>query len=307
LTDTREPFRSYSAYLREKYGRRVYRVGVDGGFSCPNRAADGSGGCSYCSRSASRAPYLGKAASISDQVDRGIAFLGRRYCAESFILYFQAFSSTFAPVEKLKARYDEGLSRAEFLELIVSTRPDCVDREKAALLAAYRSPSRDVWVELGLQTASDSVLKRINRGHDAGSFFAAYGTLKDAGLKVAVHLVFGLPGEGGREMAETVGRLAPLRPDGVKIHNLTIPSSSALYAELAAGELTLPCGPRHLDYVVEALEALPAETIVMRLTCDPERDDRAIPRRFPSKQEFYAAVRAKMAREGRRQGSRFRA
>jgi radical SAM protein (TIGR01212 family) len=311
-------FRSYSAYLREKYGRPAYRVAIDAGFSCPNRGPDrGRPGCLYCDEHGARAPYQtpaqgvpagepgsGRAArpaapgdreDIRRQVEQGIDFLRRRYGAECYLLYFQAFSGTFAPVGRLRALYDYALGLAHFRELIVSTRPDCVDKPRAGLLASYLSPDLDVWVELGLQSAHDRTLQRIRRGHTSADFTRAYRLLRNRGVKLAVHLIFGLPGEGTREILETVRFVAGLEPDGVKIHNLHIPLGSPLYQDYLRGELSAPCAARHLDTVCRALELLPPDTVIMRLTCDTPAGRLAFPRHFPPKAAFYEQVTRELA------------
>jgi radical SAM protein (TIGR01212 family) len=309
-------FRSHADYLRERYGMRVYRVAVDAGFSCPNRGPDRSlPGCLYCDALGARAPYLGDAADSADEaerlqsVDRQIAnasrFLRRRYGAESFLLYFQAFTNTFAPVEQLRRLYDAALDRASFRELIVSTRPDCIDAAKADLLASYRARGLEVWAELGLQSACDSTLRRVRRGHTVEQFLQAYRLLKERGLRLAVHLIFGLPGEGLRQILRTVRFVAALRPDGIKIHNLHIPTASPLAVEYRAGELAAPCAPRHLEYVVRALELLAPETVILRLTCDTPAGRLAAPLGFWPKARFYQAVRDEMERRGTRQGRLF--
>jgi uncharacterized protein len=221
------PYLTYARYLRERHGCKVYRVAVDAGFGCPNRAGGRSGrGCSFCSAAGSRAPYLGDASaspgecpdrerSLKGQVDDTIAFLKRRYAAEAFILYFQPYSNTNAPVEELKRTYDTGLALAAFRGLNVATRPDCIDDAKARLLASYRDTGLEVWVELGLQTIHDATLRRIGRGHTAEDFHRAYAVLKGYGLNVAAHLIFGLPGEESAQIMETVQAMAGLGIDGV--------------------------------------------------------------------------------------------
>ncbi|HEQ71744.1 MAG TPA: radical SAM protein, partial [Spirochaetia bacterium] len=202
-------YHTYARYLRERYETTVYRIAVDAGFSCPHRGPDRRGpGCSFCGDEGARAPYLTAAAGrvsssspsgapvpLEEQIRHAAAFLRRRYRATRFLLYFQAFSGTNAPPAVLRSTYDRGLACLPFQELIVSTRPDCVDREKVALLASYRTTERDVWVELGAQSLQEHTLVRINRGHTVKDFYAAYSILKEYGLKTAVHLIFGLPGE----------------------------------------------------------------------------------------------------------------
>jgi len=297
------PWLTYSRYLRERHGCTVYRVAVDAGFSCPNRA-DGrsSRGCTYCAEDGARAPYLGSRENLKNQVESAISFLHGRYHAEAFILYFQAFSNTNAEVDALRRIYDSGLELASFLGLNVATRPDCLDRDKAELLASYKERGLEVWVELGLQTACESTLRRIERGHDWDDFVRAYGLLKERGLKVAVHLIFGLPGEGLDPIMNTIHAIGELDPDGVKIHNLHVPAGTVLATELAKGEVTVPSPQRHLEYVIAALERLPPRTVIMRLTCDTPLEKLIAPRDFWPKGKFTARVAAEMRVRGARQG-----
>ena len=265
------PYYSYSHYLRKRYGCPAYRVALDAGFSCPNRRTGReSDGCLYCESVGARAVYLDSVGPdmLTAQVERGVRFLRRRYSATVLLLYFQAYTSTYGSVEQLKSIYDHALSLETFSELIVSTRPDEVDEERAELLAGYRRNGFDVWVELGLQSVHDKTLERINRGHDSAAFFRAYELLRRYGIKVTVHLIFGLPGESWSDMQESVEAVAALRPEGIKFHNLHIPVSAPLFQEYLRGELTVPSPARHADYLVRALPLLPEETVVMRLTCD---------------------------------------
>lgn len=295
----------YSAWLRARYGCRVARVGVDGGFSCPNRRPDGTGGCSYCDTTGSRSPVLGSARDIEDQVDRAAAFARARYGAEALLLYFQAFTSTFAPADRLRELYDAALARDDFRGLIVSTRPDCLDGEKADLLASYAERGLNVWVELGLQSSNDATLERIGRGHTAGDFDAALRLLRARGVPVAAHVVFGLPGETESDMLATVGYLADRRVDGIKIHDLHIPFGSALYGQVLAGEFTLLSPLRHLDLCLRALELLPPLTVIQRLTTDTAADRRALPRKPIEKAGFYRLLEAELERRDSRQGRLF--
>ncbi len=302
--------------MRETYGARVYRLGVDGGFSCPNRGPDrSSGGCAYCDRYGSLSTYQRTSSGpsvggnlekrlqwIGDQIDGGLAFLRRRYKAEYFILYFQAFSSTYDSLSNLKRIYDFGLSRYPFVELAVSTRPDCIGRGTADLLASYKTEERDVWVELGLQSADDRTLRRINRGHDRECFEKAFLLLKERGLKIAVHLIFGLPGEDLSDIERTVRYVLKHGPEGLKIHNLHIPADTMLAGEYKRGELTVPSLPRHLDYTIKMLELIPKDIIIMRLTCDTP-DDRLLAPRGPwSKAFFYKRLGEEMKLRGTWQG-----
>ena len=316
---TEPPYLTYSRYLRERHGCIVYRVAVDAGFSCPNRRnGRSSGGCSYCAVDGSRAPYLRRsgvnvpgctngsgfvdAESLASQVRAGMAFLSRRYSAQAFILFFQAYSNTNAPVEELERVYDLGLSLAPFRGLNVATRPDCVDEEKARLLASYRSRGLEVWVELGLQTAKDETLLRIGRGHSSQDFARAFRLLKNHGLAVGAHLIFGLPGESFSDIMDTIRFVGALPMDGVKIHNLLIPKGTRLARELMLGEVTTPGPKRHLEYTLAAIERLPPETVIMRITADAVPADVMSPRTFWTKPEFTVHLAQEMRARGARQG-----
>ena len=318
------PYLTYSRYLKQRHGRSVYRVAVDAGFSCPNRTGGRSGaGCSYCDADGSRAPYLSRneprfpvgctgpdgpaldSDSLERQVKEAISFYRRTHGEGEYILYFQAYSNTNAPVEALRRVYDTGLALARFCGLNVATRPDCLDEEKADLLASYREKGLEVWVELGLQTASDATLERIGRGHTAADFERAFELLRRRRLKIAVHLIFGLPGEGLAEILRTMSLLARLRADGVKIHNLHVPVGTLLAAEHRKGEIAVPSPRRHLEYVIAAIEHLPPETVIMRLTCDTPAERLAAPRDFWPKEVFLSELEREMRARGSRQGRLF--
>lgn len=288
----RELFRTYSAYLKERYGKTVYRVGVDGGFSCPNRE-DGRNdhGCTFCGSFGARSAYLGDSERIiEEQVTRSLAFLKRRYSAEEFILYFQAYSNTFGGVEELKKVYDHGLSLGNFIELVVSTRPDCINDKICELLVSYKKMGLDVWVEMGLQSVHNSSLDRINRGHTYEQFLEAYKLLKSWGLKVVVHLIFGLPDENYSDILDSVKKVSVLQPDGVKFHNLHIPTGTVMYEEYLRGELSFPSTERHIEYVADAIELMAPECVVMRVNTDTPGSRHDIPGYFWDKSIVYNKI-----------------
>lgn len=306
-------FNRHAQALRERYGERVWRLSLDGGFGCPNRPLGrGPGGCSYCAPSASRAPYLEPGYhSITDQVGAGIAFLARRYGARLFFPYFQAYSSTNASVEVMAERYGEALEAvraktgAEATGLVVSTRPDCIDQAKAELLASYAKRGLELWVELGLQSARDVTLRRIRRGHDYACFVSARETLRSAGVKTAVHLILGLPGETRADMIETVRRVTELGVEGVKFHDLLVPKGSALAREYLAGELGLIHYARLPALLADCIELLDPACEVMRLCSDAQKNDLLAPKGRPDKAIVYREVERELARRDSRQGSRF--
>ena len=184
----------------------------------------------------------------------------------------------------------------------MSTRPDCIDREKAELLASYKERGLDVWVELGLQSSCDATLRRINRGHGVEDFERAYRLLGEYGIKRAVHLIFGLPGEGAEEILESCRYTAALEPEGVKIHNLHIPYNSPMYEEYRQGLISVPGTSEHLEWVISAIELMPPKTVIMRLTCDSQADERAAPKDFMKKTEFYSLLRRELKARNTFQG-----
>ena len=290
------PFYSYSEYLQKKYGTKVYRIAVDGGFSCPNRGCGrAGGGCIYCSQQGSRASYLDKAKAIEEQIKRGIAFTKRRYKAEEFLLYFQAYSNTFDTTANLKKTYDAALALHPFRELIVATRPDCIDPAKADLLASYIRKDFDVWVELGLQSARDATLVRIHRGHTAAQYKEAFDILHERGIKVATHLILGLPGESQSDMLASVDFVNALHPEAVKLHDLNITYNTELYDEYLKGEVTAPSRELYMEYLISVIEHLRSDIILMRLTCDTYEADRAAPRRYMAKGNIYAQLQKELA------------
>lgn len=300
------PYRSYSAYLRERYSMPARRVAVDAGFGCPHRARHlGGEGCIYCDLGGAQPAAGGEAAAgLEAQVDAGVLRASSRGHT-ALLLYFQAFSGTNASPGRLRKVYDSALARADFRELIVATRPDCVDAERADLLASYLRPGLDVWVELGLQSAHDRTLGLTNRAHTVADFRAAFELLRMRGVRVGVHLILGLPGESHADMMETARYVGALQPDGVKIHNLHVCRDTALAHLFLRGEVTAPTVEAHARHVAESLELLPVDTVVLRLTTDTPRDRLLAPRGFADKGTFVRGLCELMRREGRRQGDRY--
>lgn len=271
MTSDPFPWLDAKTYYTGRWGEPVGRVGVDGGFSCPNRGPDrGQPGCSFCSEAGNRPPYQAGADGLAGQVLQGKAFLSERYGFRRFSLYFQSFSSTWAPVPVLRRIYDEGLACGDFVELTVGTRPDCVPDPVADLLASYQQQDREVWVELGLQSSRDETLARIRRGHGVGAFHHAAARLRRRSVLFTAHVMFGLPGEGVPEFLDTVRYALDQGASGLKFHDLLLVPGTALAEE---GQGVPP--PRvdqevYLEAVASALSFVPASTVVWRVCSDPE-------------------------------------
>lgn len=187
-----------------------------------------------------------------------------------FGLYFQSYSSTWAPVDQLRGLYDRGLASGPFSELTVGTRPDCVPEPVVELLAEYENPGREVWVELGLQSCRDETLIRVKRGHSVKSFDEAARRLSDARLKFTAHVMYGLPGETAKDFLSTVDHVVASGASGIKFHDLLIVPGTELFREWSSGRLA-PVDPQeYVESVAQAITRLPSDLVVWRVCSDPE-------------------------------------
>lgn len=321
---TYDRWNNYREYLLNKYGTSLYRVGVDGGFSCPNRTKERQGGCTFCDGTGSIAVYqrtsestfrhdssfdegvseevLLRFQSIENQIKKGLEFIHRRYKAKLAALYFQSWTNTYDTADNLKHIYDMALSCGDFSEFIVSTRPDCVEDDVADLLAGYITKDREVWVELGLQSASDETLRRINRGHTLSDYIKCMERLHKRGIKVCTHVILGLPGEEREDFIETAKVLNEVRSEGVKIHNLHIPGGTKMAEEYLEGEITSWSTERYMNEVEYFLRLLNPEMIIERLVCETPSHRLMAPRHFMDKSLFLRTLNDKMEKDNTRQG-----
>ena len=265
-------YRDFNGYLREHFGERVQKISLDAGLGCPNR--DGTlsfEGCTFCDQRGSGSGALSRdGISIEDQLDRGILGASRRFGARKFIAYFQSFTNTYAPVPVLRSLYDRAVSRPGIVALAVGTRPDCVAPEVLDLLASYRERVQ-VWVEYGLQSAHDTTLRAVNRGHDAACFARAVRETARRGLHVCAHIILGLPGESRDMMLETARFVAALPVEGIKIHGLYVIEGTALARHYREGRFRCLDRENYVERVVDVLELLPGDMVIQRLTGDPPR------------------------------------
>jgi len=293
-----------SRFLRERFGTKVVRVTVDGGFTCPN--VDGAvavGGCVYCdNRSFSPNRRLPRT-TISEQVRRGIALLGKRHGANRFLAYFQAATNTYAPVARLQRLYDEALDHPQIVGLAVGTRPDCVPDPVLDLLEGY-ARDRYVCLELGLQSVHDRSLDWMNRGHHLDAFLDAVGRCQGRGLDLCVHVILGLPGESPADMLATADALAALPIQGVKIHNLHVVRDTPLEKMFLAGEVRMLEQAEYVRIVCDFLERLPPAMVIHRLNGDAPPDYLVAPLWCRDKPALLAAIRAELERRDSWQGKR---
>ena len=261
-------YRNLSGYFREKYGKRLSKICIDGGFSCPNRDGRcGEGGCIFCGERGA-GEHINPTLSISEQVKRALTDAP---ADAKFVAYFQNFTNTYADVKTLKERYDAALIDGRIRVLAIGTRPDCIDEERAALIASYKDRC-DVWVELGLQSASDETAERINRGYKTEVFDRAVKILDKYDIPVVAHIIIGLPGESIDDALKTAEYLTRYRLFGVKIHSIYVMQGTRLAEMYARDEYTPPTLEEYVEATALVLSHLSPDTVIHRLTGDCPRD-----------------------------------
>lgn len=284
FNNTDKRYNQYSAHLKNKFGVKVYKVTLDAGFSCPNRGGGVNGGkcilnpemclqdengermngCIFCDEGGSFSQAHSNLLSIEEQLETGIETLRKKFKAQKFMSYFQAYSNTYKPVDELEKIYSSALKHPDIIGLSIGTRPDCVDREKLELIASFKDDYY-TWIEYGLQSIHDKTLKAINRGHDFDCFLRAYELTKSFGINVCAHVILGLPGETRDDMLKTAQKLAELKVDGVKFHMLCALKDTQLSKMYEKGEVSFMSEENYIQTVCDFLEILPAETTIHRL------------------------------------------
>jgi len=295
-------YNDLNSYLRGLFGCRVQKITLDAGLTCPNR--DGTiatGGCIYCNSRGSGTGAHGRGRSITAQLEAGKMAMARRYAATKFIAYFQSFSNTYAPIGRLKALYDEALAVEGVVGLFIGTRPDCVSEPVLDLLQDYTRRGL-VWLEYGLQSARDTTLAAINRGHDAACFLKALDDTHRRGIKVCAHVILGLPGETGEEARFTAQTLADAGIDGVKLHNLYVVKGTRLETLFRTGEYRCLERQAYVDQVVDVLERLPRQVVIQRLTGDPHPEELVAPQWSLDKARTLKSIREALEHGGTWQG-----
>lgn len=289
-----KPYNDYSSYLKERYGVKVYRISLDAGFSCPHR-------CLYCNEDGSRSSYADPKKSVKEQLSSRIEYLKKSKGASKFIAYFQAFTNTNSPGNRLKEIYDQILPFEEIIGLSIGTRPDCVDPDKLKLISSYKN-RYEVWLEYGLQSIHDKTLKAINRGHNFNDFLTAYNETKKLSIPVCVHVIIGLPGETREDIIETARGLSELEVDGVKIHLLHVLKGSQLEKLYKDGSVRVLAQDEYAELVCDFLENLSGGIIIHRLTGQGKRDDHIAPLWALDKPGTIRKIREALLKRGSYQG-----
>ena len=285
-------YESLSEYFKRIYGRRLTKICIDGGFTCPNRDGRcGEGGCIFCGERGA-GEHIDPTISIREQVEAGLSRAG---ADDLFVAYFQNFTNTYAPVAVLKERYDAALIDKRIRVLAIGTRPDCIDEEIAALIASYKERC-DVWVELGLQTASDEVGRVINRGYGRAEFDRAARLLSAYGIPIVAHMIIGLPGEGKAEALKTVEFLNGYELFGLKIHSIYVMRGTRLSEMYERGEFVPPTREDYIDTAVSVIRAMRPGTVVHRITGDCPRGMLVAPEWNTDKNGIISEIRKRLGK-----------
>ncbi len=258
-------------YLRETFGCKVYKIALNGGFTCPNR--DGTidtGGCIFCSAGGSGEFAADPHKGIAEQIKEAKRRVSRKIKDGKYIAYFQAYSGTYAPVERLRSLYTEAMEDPDVVALSVATRPDCLHEEVLELLSEMRQ-IKPVWIELGLQTIHPDTATYIRRGYELPVYDEAVSALRKRDIEVIAHVIIGLPGETPADMVETVRYVCNSGATGIKLQLLHVLSGTDLAKEYALGKVQVLSEDAYIDILKECVKVIPENVVIHRLTGDGDK------------------------------------
>ncbi len=268
-------YKTLNEHYKEKFGCKVYKLSLDGGFTCPNRDGTlGTKGCIFCTGSGEFAEKT--CCSVEEQLKRAKQRVEKKTKDGKYIAYFQSFTNTYAPVETLRKLYVEAIKPDYIVGLAIGTRPDCLEKEKIELLREINL-IKPVSVELGLQTVNEETAKYIRRGYKTQVYFEAVKNLKAAKVEVVTHIILGLPGEDTEMMKETVKQVVNAGTDGVKFHLLHVLKNTDLEKEYLGGNFKCLQLEEYAKILKECISLLPADTVVHRITGDGAKKDLIAP------------------------------
>lgn len=265
-------YHSLDYEMKVRYGQKIYKLSLDGGFTCPNRDGRlGTRGCIFCSAGGSGDFAASRQFSITDQITAGKALLAGKRTGSRYIAYFQAFTNTYAPVEQLRRIYMEAMVHPDIAAISIATRPDCLSPEILELLAELNAV-KPVWVELGLQTIHSRSAEYIRRGYDLPVFDGAVTALSAIGLETIVHIILGLPGESAKDMLATADYIAHMPIQGIKFQLLHILKGTDLYADYLRTPFHVLTLEEYTDILIRCIERIPPHMVIHRITGDgPKR------------------------------------
>lgn len=308
------PYYSLNAWLKQRFGTKVYKLALDGGMTCPNRDGTlGNGGCIFCSAGGS-GEFAGGGKKgnfgqmdIGEQIETAKTLVAKKMPSDGpYIAYFQAFTNTYAPVPYLRELFTETIIRPDIAALSIATRPDCLEPEKILLLQELNR-IKPVWVELGLQTIHPETAHLIRRGYSLSCFEETVKQLKAAGLTVIVHLILGLPGESQDQMIQSVDYLAHFFPaiDGIKLQLLHVLKGTDLAKMYEKEPFPIFSLEEYVDFVITCLEHLPPSMVIHRLTGDGPKKLLTAPAWSADKKRVLNTLSRRFRERGTRQGVQF--
>lgn len=267
-------YNDLSSYLKEKFGSRLLKLSIDGGFSCPNRK-NGKKGCKFCSENGS-GEFTTKRKSITEQLNAQIKFLKDKDKYNGYIAYFQSYTNTFLPVEELRKMYYEAINFPNVKVLSIATRADCFNEEIYNLLEELNEKI-EVWIELGLQSSNEKTRNNMNIGYSTETFENCVKRLKELNIKTIFHIIFGLPNETKIDYKNTIDYVNTKKPWGIKIHSLYIQNDCELYDEYLKNNFKVLTWDEYIDALIMAIENLDKDIIIHRLTGDGDKEKLVAP------------------------------
>ena len=262
-------YNDLSSYLKEKFGSKLLKLSIDGGFSCPNRQ-NGKSGCKFCSESGS-GEFTTKRKSITEQLNAQIDFLKEKDKNNGYIAYFQSYTNTFLPIEELRKMYYEAINFPNVKVLSIATRADCFN-EKIYNLLAELNEKIEVWIELGLQSSNENTRNNMNISYSTETFENCVKKLKELNIKTIFHIIFGLPNETAKDYKNTIDYVNNKKPRGIKIHSLYIQNDCELYEEYLKNNFKVITWDEYIDALIMAIENLDKDIIIHRLTGDGDKE-----------------------------------
>ena len=281
MQDTADRYYKLSKYLKARFGGRVQRVTLEGGFTCPN--IDGSksvGGCTFCTDDGSSSGAQSVVDPISKQLTEGIVDQGRRFKTDKFIAYFQSFTNTYADVDTLRKLYDQAVDHPQVKVLAIGSRPDCVPEEVIDLFEEYTARGLEIWIDIGVQTAHNQTLDEINRAHSFEDFVDAAARLKARNnplLRICTHVILGLPGETPEMMLETAKKLSESPIDDLKIHQLCIFKGTAMEIDYLNGDISVFEEDDYIPLLAQFLGRIRPDIAIQRLMGEGKFDELIAP------------------------------
>lgn len=281
---------SFNKYLKDKFGQKVYKISLDGGFTCPNRdGKTGTRGCIFCSKGGSGDFAENREMSITEQIESGKKKVEKKIKSGKYIAYFQAFTNTYAPVETLRQKYEKAINHPDIVALSIATRPDCLGDDVLRLLDEMNK-IKPVFVELGLQTIHQKSAKYIRRGYDLSVYDKAVMDLKKIGVNVVVHVILGLPNESENDMLETVKYVCESGANGIKLQLLHVIDGTDLAKDYEKGLFKTLEFNEYVNLIVKCVEIIPNDIVIHRLTGDGAKKDLIAPLWSADKKRVLNAI-----------------